>query len=105
GAPSPDDDTAAIASGLVSATEPTKGIIWSLVKERPPLPDDPSALEAAVDAGNTFGCAGLPERAKLRPRGSKGMTHADGELEKHAAAEVRQAAAARLKACANDLSK
>ncbi len=105
GAGSPDDDTAAIVTGLVAATEPTKGIFWSLMTERPPLPDDPTALEAAVDAGNTFGCAGLPERAKLRPRGSKGMTHAEHELEKHAASEVRQAAAARLKACANDLAK
>ena len=105
GVMSPDEDSTAILSGLLAASEPTKGIFWSLLKERPPLPDHPSALEAAVDAGNTFGCAGLPERAKLRPRGSKGMTHAEGELENHAAAEVRQAAVARLKACANDLGK
>lgn len=105
GVMSPDEDTTAIVSGLLAASEPTKSIFWSLVKERPPLPDDPSALEAAVDAGNTFGCAGLPERGKLSPRYGKGKTHAEDELEKHAAAEARAAAVGRLKACAKELSR
>jgi hypothetical protein len=105
GAAQPDDDTTAIIRGLVAASEPTKSIFWELVKAHPPLADDPGALEAAVDAGNTFGCADLPDKSKLRPRGQKGLSHAEAELAQHAASEARRAAAARLTVCAAEIAR